>query len=96
MPSPTKSPTDKKSPKATLKAPPAKPATTAKEAAAPAPKAAKISRPAANMTTAADRHQLIAEAAYYRAEQRAFQGGSPEQDWFEAAAQIDKMFMERK
>jgi hypothetical protein len=33
-------------------------------------------------------HQMISEAAYYKAEQRGFSGGDPEQDWFEAEAEI--------
>jgi hypothetical protein len=38
---------------------------------------------------AEQRRRLIAEAAYYLAERRGFQGGSPEQDWLEAEARID-------
>jgi len=34
-----------------------------------------------------ERHRLIAEAAYYLAEQRNFMGGDPVQDWL--AAEID-------
>lgn len=33
-------------------------------------------------------HQMISEAAYYKAEQRGFTGGDPERDWFEAEAEI--------
>ncbi len=36
-----------------------------------------------------ERHQMIATAAYFIAESREFKGGSPEQDWLEAAAKID-------
>jgi hypothetical protein len=32
---------------------------------------------------------MIAEAAYYLAEHRHFQGGDPLQDWLEAQAEID-------
>jgi len=38
-----------------------------------------------------ERHQLIAEAAYFRAENRGFQGGCPVQDWLEAEREIDKL-----
>lgn len=38
-----------------------------------------------------DRHRMIAEAAYFIAERRGFQGGNPEQDWFEAEKQISRM-----
>jgi hypothetical protein len=34
---------------------------------------------------------MIAEAAYYKAEQRGFTGGSPEQDWWEAEKEIEAM-----
>lgn len=38
-----------------------------------------------------DRHQMIAEAAYYHAEHRGFQGGSVEEDWLIAETEIDNM-----
>lgn len=37
------------------------------------------------------REQLIAEAAYYRAEQRGFQPGNEMADWFEAESAVDRM-----
>lgn len=37
------------------------------------------------------RHFMIAEAAYYRAECRRFQGGDPVSDWLEAEAEIEAM-----
>ncbi|MDA8093313.1 MAG: DUF2934 domain-containing protein [Betaproteobacteria bacterium] len=40
--------------------------------------------------TAERRYQMIAEAAYYRAETRGFAGDSV-QDWIEAELYIDKM-----
>jgi hypothetical protein len=49
--------------------------------------------PIAMITTSEERHRLIAEAAYYLAEKRGFQGGNPDQDWVEAATKIDSMFM---
>jgi hypothetical protein len=36
-----------------------------------------------------ERHRRIAEAAYFKAERRGFQGGSPVRDWLEAEAEID-------
>lgn len=36
------------------------------------------------------RAHMIAEAAYYIAEQRGFAGGDPVQDWLDAEAQIDR------
>lgn len=35
------------------------------------------------------RRRMIAEAAYYRAEQRGFEGGDPVADWLEAEAEVD-------
>ena len=37
-----------------------------------------------------ERHRMIAEAAYYRAEHRGFQDGSSEHDWLEAERDIDR------
>ncbi|MFO8153334.1 DUF2934 domain-containing protein [Thioalkalivibrio sp.] len=37
-----------------------------------------------------ERERLIREAAYLRAEQRGFVGGSPEEDWVEAEREIDE------
>ena len=36
------------------------------------------------------RHEMIACAAYYRAEKRGFSGGSELEDWLEAEAEIDR------
>jgi hypothetical protein len=44
----------------------------------------------ATKASAANREALIAEAAYYRAEQRGFQGGDPVQDWLAAEAEVDR------
>jgi len=33
-------------------------------------------------------HEMVATAAYFRAQQRSFCGGSPEQDWLEAEAEL--------
>jgi hypothetical protein len=35
------------------------------------------------------RRQMIAEAAYFRAERRGFSGGDPVADWFEAEVEVD-------
>jgi Protein of unknown function (DUF2934) len=37
-----------------------------------------------------DRERMIAEAAYFRAERRRFQGGDPVDDWLSAEAEIDQ------
>ena len=39
--------------------------------------------------SAAQRRQMIAEAAYFRAERRGFNGGDPVKDWCEAEAEVD-------
>src|SRR5262245_49887618 len=36
------------------------------------------------------RHELIAIARYLRAERRQFQNGSPQDDWLQAEAEIDR------
>jgi len=54
----------------------------------------QIAAPSIARTTTAidlgqqDRHRMIAEAAYYRAQQRGFCGGDPVQDWLEAEAEV--------
>ncbi|HXV77304.1 MAG TPA: DUF2934 domain-containing protein [Candidatus Polarisedimenticolaceae bacterium] len=40
------------------------------------------------------RHEMIAEAAYYRAERRGFVGGDPADDWREAEAEVDRLLIE--
>lgn len=44
--------------------------------------------------TLPQRERMIAEAAYYRAEHRGFQGGDPQQDWLEAEAEINRLLSE--
>ena len=44
--------------------------------------------------TAEERQNMIREAAYYRAEQRGFQGGSAEEDWLLAEQEVDRALME--
>ena len=33
-------------------------------------------------------YDMVATAAYFRAESRGFEGGSPDEDWYEAEAQV--------
>lgn len=61
----------------------------ASRAASPSKLSAPSGTTAGMGLTAEQRHDLIAKAAYLRAERRGFQGGSPEQDWLEAEAEID-------
>ena len=41
------------------------------------------------------RRQMIATAAYYRAESRGFKGGSPIEDWLVAETEIDRQISAR-
>lgn len=42
-------------------------------------------------SSAIPREQLVAEAAYYKAEQRGFEPGNEMADWFEAESEIARM-----
>lgn len=55
---------------------------------------ASATKVAVSGITLAQRERMIAEAAYYRAEHRGFQGGDPQQDWLEAEAEINRMLSE--
>ena len=41
--------------------------------------------------SAEQRHALIAESAYRRAERRGFQGGDPVADWLESEKEVDAL-----
>lgn len=45
--------------------------------------------------TAEERYRMIAEAAYFRAEKRAFVGGNVAEDWLQAEAEIDRILKEQ-
>jgi hypothetical protein len=40
--------------------------------------------------TAEERHRMIAEAAYFLAQERGFTGGDPVSDWIEAERKVDR------
>ncbi|HKB82744.1 MAG TPA: DUF2934 domain-containing protein [Burkholderiales bacterium] len=65
--------------------------TKARARSAPAP-AAKISKAKKSApAVAADAwREMVATAAYYRAQARSFQHGSPEQDWLAAEAELKR------
>ena len=65
------------------------PATTAKKAASVKRRSNTASKVSKTQIVPEERHQMIAEAAYYRAERRGFQCRCSERDWLEAAAEID-------
>ena len=58
--------------------------------AARAPRARKTS-PKRVVVTRAERHRMIEEAAYLRAEQRDFQGGDPVADWLLSEREVDAL-----
>lgn len=65
---------------AKAKTPAIEKASTATKKPAPAKRGAALSAEA--------RYRMVAEAAYFRAEQRGFVGGDPARDWIEAEAEI--------
>lgn len=55
--------------------------------------AVKSSQPVSSGVDAAQRWQMVAEAAYFIAEHRGFGGGDPMQDWLAAEAEIDRLLV---
>ena len=41
------------------------------------------------------RREMIEESAYYRAEQRGFEGGDPVADWLSSEKEVDKLLSQR-
>jgi len=64
------------------------PKTAAPKAAAPKARKTITRKPARPAMGSSEWQQMVATAAYLRAEARGFVGGSPEQDWFEAEAEL--------
>lgn len=69
---------------------PVKPKATEEKPAAP-PKKTTVSKPKPPAVTAEERDRMIREAAYYIAERRGFEGGSPAEDWEQAEAEVDQL-----
>lgn len=42
-----------------------------------------------------ERRRMVAEAAYFRAEHDAFQGGDADNDWYRAEAEIDALYTKK-
>ncbi len=61
-------------------------ATTASTATAVGP-----SKKSTIVVSAEERHRMIAEAAYLRAERRGFANGDPKADWFAAEQEVDAL-----
>jgi Protein of unknown function (DUF2934) len=49
-----------------------------------------------NKTSPVPRRQMIAEAAYFKAERRGFSGGEEFRDWLEAEAEVDQRLRKRE
>lgn len=61
-----------------------------------APRKARTSSSRSPRKLSADlRRQMIAEAAYLRAERRGFSPGDPNEDWLEAEREVDLLLAER-
>lgn len=77
---------------------PAKPAAAKTTAAKPVSSKVTANKPKAPKlkVTPEQRHFMIAEAAYYRAERRGFEGGYEWQDWMDAEAEIERMIQGKK
>lgn len=46
--------------------------------------------------TPEERRRVISELAYYRAEERGFEGGDALDDWLIAEAEVDRMLMDKQ
>jgi hypothetical protein len=62
---------------------------TSREGTAQRKTSGKSAEPVESIGNGADRQEMIAVAAYYRAEHRGFDGGDPVADWLDAEAEID-------
>jgi hypothetical protein len=71
----------------TRKIPPARTTARSNPPAAPAAKVSKAKKSRPAIAEDVWRH-MVATAAYYRAQARGFQHGSPEQDWLAAEAEL--------
>jgi len=56
----------------------------------------RTARTATKKVSPEQRWKMVAEAAYYKAEKRGFQGGDSARDWLEAEAEIDAQLAPRK
>lgn len=63
----------------------------AKRSRSSAASTAKATAAVTRSVSADQRHTMIAESAYRRAEARGFQGGDPVQDWLEGEKEVDAL-----
>jgi hypothetical protein len=81
----------KASKKATKKATKKVAKKVAKKAAKKTARRPQGSRKKVGNVSAESRHEMIAKAAYYRAEKRNFQNGDPVADWLSCAKEVDAL-----
>ncbi len=82
---------------------PAKKAAPKKSAPKVAPKKEKVALKVTTKKVATrvpvvsdeERMQMIATAAYFKAEQRGFVGGNPEQDWADAEREVSELLSKK-
>ncbi|MBL3529511.1 MAG: DUF2934 domain-containing protein [gamma proteobacterium endosymbiont of Lamellibrachia anaximandri] len=73
----------------------AKKKVAAKKKAMPAKKKVAAAKSAKPVISPRERYEMIATMAYYRAEQRDFEHGSDQNDWFECEQIVDDMLGNR-
>lgn len=56
---------------------------------------AKATRPKTVKVSPEQRREMIEESAYYRAEQRGFEGGDPVADWLSSEKEVDGLLSQR-
>lgn len=80
-------------PSKSLKVPSRKTTSTTKE---PAAMSMKNKETTNSITTIKpeERYKMIAQAAYFRAEARGFNGGDPREDWTQAEKEVDQQLMQ--
>ncbi len=69
-----------------------------KVAAAPAQTGVEAVAIASTTSAAIDpdtRAQMVAEAAYYRAQKRGFEGGQEQEDWYEGEREIEELLKDK-
>ncbi len=72
--------------------------TKKKVAAAPAQTGVEAVAIASTTSAAIDpdtRAQMVAEAAYYRAQKRGFEGGQEQEDWYEGEREIEELLKDK-
>jgi hypothetical protein len=58
-------------------------------------RSAGVARGASPAVSPAERHRMIGQAAYFRAERRQYAKGTAVQDWLDAEAEVDALIARR-